>query len=572
MHSRVLTTWLTEKALRRVLAGLVFVLTSLSAMCTVDVHADEADAALNRRIDVAVADLSADDADARKRAVATIVELAPASFGVLARSLPDPENHAGWAAALAAAARAGPEVVLRELQATRSNWRGLSATVVARYIDEVFARWERGQVVTLSTEETTLTDPARLPPAAALPIADELRSELSWGEYPTRIGKNGALQLATSDPARFSKTIPRGGWEVLRLGSKNWPRRLMVFDRGGAWMVASAAARSGSARGVSVLLLDVDGDGEFGGASDLIAIDDGAFQEIGRAPYVWALGGRCRVQIKRDVDGVAVELRRMPDPEGPGRNVLAWAWVNQWRASVGLPPHALDRPRSEACAEHHEYWQHNGFTAHDQNAQKPGASPTGAKAGRSSSVWETSDPLRLAEAISRNVLHRRSLLGRGDDGLGLAGGPAGSLLWGGAMSRRSARTPLLVPAPGQTGVPLDVRAESPAPASNPNFYAKSHGYPVAVHFAAAGTRLADVSLTLETAQGAKPVSGTLFKPSQPYHPNYNANEAVFVADSPLREKTWYLARFRASDDQGAFEVSWWFTTGDARFPTRTGRK
>jgi len=536
------------------------------------VQAQDAEPAFDQLVEAAVTNLSADDADARKRAIATIVELAPASFGVLARSLPDPEDHAAWAAALAAAVRAGPEVVLRELQATGSDRRGFSASVVSRYIDEVYTRWERGQVVILATEEATLTDPARLPPGAALPIADELPSELSWGEYPARVGKNGALQLATSDPARFSKTIPRGGWQVLRLGSKSWPRRLMVFDRGGTWMVASAAARSGSARGDSVLLLDVDGDGEFGGAADLIAIDDGAFQNIGRASYVWALGGRCRVDVKRDGEGVVVELRRMPDPEGPGRSVLAWQWVNTWRAGIGLPPHALDRARSEACAEHHEYWQHNGFTAHDQNAQRPGASPTGAKAGRSSSVWQTSDPLRLAEVISRNVLHRRSLLGRGDDGLGLAGGPAGSLLWGGSMSLRSARTPLLVPAPGQTGVPLDVRSESPSPASNPGFYAKSRGYPVAVHFAAAGTRFADVSLTLETAQGAKPVSGTLFKPSQPYHPNYNANEAVFVADSPLREKTWYLARFRASDDQGEFEVSWWFATGETRFPTRTGPK
>ena len=47
--------------------------------------------------------------------------------------------------------------------------------------------------------------------------------------------------------------------------------------------------RTGDARGTSVELLDVDGDGEFGGESDLIAVDGGAFLRVGATTHVWAL-------------------------------------------------------------------------------------------------------------------------------------------------------------------------------------------------------------------------------------------------------------------------------------------
>jgi len=544
---------------------------SCCAVVSVAVAQDD-DGARRTRILEASFDLTAADADVRARAVDTIAELAPESFVVLIRSLPDPEQHQGWAAALEAASRAGPEKVLRELDATGSTWRGDGDPVVEQYLREVRARWTGSPTVRLTTKATTLPDPSRLPPGAAVPISDELPSELSWGEYPVRVTKKGGLQIATSAPEKFDTKIPRGGWQVLELGSKLWPRRLMVFDRGGKWFLASNAARSATGRGVSVLLLDADGDGEYGGETDLIAIDDGAFLRLGQTPHVWALGARCTYRVKRDGEDVVVELEPLPEPEGPGNNVPAWAFVNSWRARVGLAPQALDRPRSEACQEHHAYWRKNGFSAHGQDPRKPGASRTGAIAGRSSSVWERSDPVRLADAISRNVLHRRSLIARPSEGLGLAGGPAGSLLWGGRRENREPRAPLVVPGPGQRDVPLAVLAESPTPKDDPKFYSRTHGYPVAVHYAGGFGALSEISLTLEPAEGGKRLPGTLFSPEKPYHPNYNDTEVVFLAGSALRGNTWYLARFRATDLDGQFEVSWWFSTGGGSFPTRTGRR
>ena len=115
-------------------------------------------------------------------------------------------------------------------------------------------------------------------------------------------------------------------------------------------------------------------------------------------------------------------------------------------------------------------------------------------------------------------------------------------------------------------------AEIPAPADDPSFYARGRGYPIAVHYGGALGDLTEISLTLERADDGKPVSGTLFAPETPYHPHHNDTEAVFVADNSLRGSTWYLARFRATDLDGPFEVSWWFSTGSGNFPTRTGRR
>jgi len=524
------------------------------------------------RIREALFDLTAADAAARARAVTTIAELAPESIALLIRGLPDPEQHEGWAAARAAAVRIGPERVLRELEAIGSQWRGGGGPVVEQFLSEVRAQWKGAPTVVFTTATATLADPSRLPPGAATPIEDALPSDLTWGEYPVRISKKGALTIATTDPDRFDKKIPRGGWQALELGSARWPRRVMVFDRGGRWFIASSATRVATSQGVSVELLDAEGDGVFSGEDDLIAVDGRAFQRVGGTSHVWAWDVRCTIAIKRDGDDVVVELRPLPRPEGPGQNVPAWEFVNTWRAGIGLAPQALDRPRSEACKEHHDYWNRNGFSAHGQDPNKAGASRTGAVAGRSSSVWQQASPVLLAEAISRNILHRRSLIARSSEGLGLAGGPAGSLLWGGRPTRRDARAPLVIPGPGQKGVPLVVRAESPTPPDDPGFYGRTRGYPVAVHFGGSFSALSDVSLTLVTAEGGKPVTGVLFTPESPYHPNHNGQEAVFLADGALRGSTWYLARFRANDEDGEIDVSWWFSTGEGRFPKRTGRR
>lgn len=417
----------------------------------------------------------------------------------------------------------------------------------------------------LALERGVLSDPARLPTSAARPVIDALPGELTWGDHPASV-EESRLRVATRGTS-FDVTVAAGGWTTLRLGSARWPRDVLVFHRRGAWWAASATALRGGDGDGGVELVDTDGDGAFDGADDLVRTGDGAFRRVADARLLWADGAVCGWDLERRGDEVALRLAPEDAPEWAEPGELGgWRALNDWRNRLGLGPQRLDRERVEACRAHHAYWARHGYSGHAEDPAHEGWSAEGHRAGRASSVWSHPDARRLVNDIAREILHRRSLLGFDGEGVGLAQGTAGSMLWGGRLTPRSPRDPILVPGRGQRLVPATIDREKPDPEGVADFYAAYRGYPVAVYFPRSSATVRDPRLTVTRHGAADPTPGVTFTEERPYHSGYREREIVFVSRDPLRHGTWYTARFRARDAEGEIDVEWSFTTGNEAFP------
>jgi hypothetical protein len=120
--------------------------------------------------------------------------------------------------------------------------------------------------------------------------------------------------------------------------------------------------------------------------------------------------------------------------------------------------------------------------------------------------------------------------------------------------------PVLVPAPGQTDVPLTLLPEVPTPDRREDLYARPRGYPVSVSFLPGDAGPA--RLTLRLVARKDPVASIEFTPTAPVHRAFAHNYATafLVTEEPLERDSLYEVecRFGAA---AAPALVWRFTTG-----------
>ena len=133
------------------------------------------------------------------------------------------------------------------------------------------------------------------------------------------------------------------------------------------------------------------------------------------------------------------------------------------------------------------------------------------------------------------------------------------MVWTGP-GHASGDVPVVVPAPGQVDVPLQINREQPVPDAAPAFYDQARGYPVSVTYAR--LPLTNVRLALLEADGATPVPGRLFTPETPVAQSApgNGGSAFFVPDRPLRAGRTLWALFTARRDGRPVRYAWSFRT------------
>ena len=122
---------------------------------------------------------------------------------------------------------------------------------------------------------------------------------------------------------------------------------------------------------------------------------------------------------------------------------------------------------------------------------------------------------------------------------------------------------VLVPAPGQRGVPRLLKRETPPSDTEPTLYDQARGYPISVSTRSGMRSVKDVRIELHAVDRPQAlVAGFLFSPRHPYSSRFPGNKSSvhFVATRPLRSKTTYCVRFTTRRNEIPLEVVWTFTT------------
>jgi hypothetical protein len=163
----------------------------------------------------------------------------------------------------------------------------------------------------------------------------------------------------------------------------------------------------------------------------------------------------------------------------PGGPAEALEWLNEVRRVAGAPPTTLDATLSSDAAAHAAYLVLNrgkpalaGLRSHDEDMQLPGATPGGRASAAASNIGGGRSALVAVQDLMQVPLHRTWLLNPQlrRVGIGTAKYPDSDLysvvvdVFRG-IEHRPAPTerPLVYPAPGQAGVPLEFGGEIPDP-------------------------------------------------------------------------------------------------------------
>jgi hypothetical protein len=525
--------------------------------------APDADAALRERVRELVEMLATGDESSRALAADELAKLGRAAVPHVGRVAHLLGDAAGRRAAAAALARIGAEDSLALLQAYPAAPSTKDEAARKELVAALRALRDPKLAVVVELAPSVATNAARVPPDAAHAIGDTLPEALAWGEFAVKKSK-GAIQVDVEGGGARFENVDADRPRALRVGPRKRP--ILVFWRLDRWHAASASLLAGKQRGEDVELWDADLDGAFDGPKDFIRFGDGAFQRIEEGGLVLGAQGLATMDVKTTESGALVTLVPEPLPEGTGRwTVDTLAVVNEFRRGAALPPVLLNLARTAACEKHVEYWRLNGYTGHDEASDRPGYTAEGAQAGKKSSVWDTSDGVKLARVIGATVLHRASLLGAAAEGEGIAIG-SGTCLWGGELDASRRGFPVLVPGPGEDAAPAICESEQPPPDRDRQYYAPPRGFPVTVLWRGAWNDVKRARLELFAVGplgAAEPVPGDEFTPEHPYSGKGRQIEigaATFVAAKPLDRRRAYVARFRCERDTGPVEFTWTFST------------
>ena len=561
------------------IGGALIVAAALGGTALRGVAEDAAAIDVDDRVDALLPSVSSADVGVHKKALDGLRALGDAAVEPLLRHAGLDPGTPESGAALAALCAIDPDEALARVETSRSRWASYrwlreiperkGQTVVDFLTTSLLAARKDAWSKPVPLETAVLADPFRIPPWAEHRITDSLPSALVWADVPVRV-KGASLEIDAALDGRFATKVDAARPQVVSVGPDARARKVIIHRRAGAWYAASPLVARATVDGTAIEFLDAQADGVFDGPDDLVRFGDGAFRPLKESEFGWTPKGLVRFRLKREGGALTVATIREPDPRWEdGGAVAGMDALNRWRNAAGLAPQRIDEARWRACGEHHEYWRRNGFSAHDQDPERPAATADGALAGKSSSVWASPGPEEFVTRIAGSVLHRSSTIGRASEGVGFFAGRSGCLLWGAQISGASRDFPVLVPGAGQTGVPLQCEPEAPNPERDPAFYGKARGFTISATWSGVDDRPfggvgGDVRLEL-TPEGAKaPLPGTLFCAATPYHSGfrygYPDDSVIFVADTPLAPGTTYVARVRADGEDGPIDFSWRFRT------------
>ncbi len=320
--------------------------------------------------------------------------------------------------------------------------------------------------------------------------------------------------------------------------------------------------RSFELEGRELWLVDVDGDGAFGGKTDGWA--DARYRYL--VPWrgtVWIESGEYAITI--DLEAKQVRYRdAMPNVDPNVQEVLCR--LNEWRMLQGMPPATLDEELTKGCQEHAAYCDANGMS-HAQDPNKEGASPAGAEAAANACIVGFRGPSAV-DAMARSFYHRLPILHPATERYGIGIGRRTTVIDGlRGRSRRSWPGPILVPAPGSAANSTTAASEQPVP--HPERQSRrAFGCPITVTFPptafGAAPPVTDVEAQLFFGKPDGPtVKVVVSSPEDPANvtrPDNDLSICIFPQHA-LRPRSTYVARVAYTLKGERKQLEWEFRTG-----------
>lgn len=512
----------------------------------------------------------------RTRATRRLAALGENAVAAVVTRLGEDAPVSGWTKCLAALREIGAAKSLATIECNRSRWdlwgleRAAPSSSGAANAGEYLAAQLAAALPATAWKSAPLKaelleDPFRVPPSVEGRVRQVLPPELAWADVAVR-EKGAVLEVDLARDGRFSTKLT--GPKVLVVKSGSSVRRILVYRRADRWFACSPVVLRGGSGGRAAEFLDADQNGEFDGPTDLVRFGDGGFRPVREGPLGFDGERLFRFRLRREGDALSLETTDEPEPSWltPPR-AEAMRAVHRWRHANGLALQRIDRTRTEGCDLHCAYLDRHATGSlrdHDEDPAKDGATKLGAAAGQNSSISSQPTAAGLVEAIAPTILHRRTLLGRRTDGIGVGASTTHSAQWGGPPDASERGEPILFPGAGAVGVPVAIAPEVPDSDTQANFYDTPRGFPVYVAWGGLTNPGAPESpqIRLVETAGGKPVRGFQFDAEKPYNTRYarEAGNLWFVAERPLAPGTQYTVQVTGTRDGESFELSWWFRT------------
>lgn len=351
------------------------------------------------------------------------------------------------------------------------------------------------------------------------------------------------------------------------------PVRFEIWGRGGALWICNHHGAEGELEGHRITFVDLDHDGRYGAITDGYVLRrpkekywadaEGNVAFRGMSEPVEIDGARYWLQCD---DGAFTMFVSAKEPDFAAQREedyqRALQRLNAWRASLGHDPVTLSRELSRACEEHALYCATNGELTHDQDPAKPGASSSGAKAGKAGELAYGTTMEAGLQVLIGTFFHRIGMLSPGLQRVGMGLQQGVVVLDAHSERKNVAFEPWAWPIDGAADVPPAWQnGEWPSPIGVGEFtgeVARNWGYPVTLTFPSKAVTGVDAKLFAGDTELATFVS-TPERPSQAEFDD-NKNTILLMARSPMPANSEVRVEVRCTFAGKPFERIWRFRT------------
>lgn len=421
------------------------------------------------------------------------------------------------------------------------------------------------KTITLHVKAITLDNPAPLPLALRFRIEEGVPEALLPGGCRIE-AESKALRVGPDASGKGHSSVRKGHPKMLKLATGESTRTLLFFDLLGRWYAAPAQGWVTKGR-LKLEILDADFDGRPLSKGDWVRQPSQPFTRVGPWHRIALAAGSAELEAEAAGRTWKVVVRPLQQPDDASELQLAGlASCNRIRVLAGLPPLLLDVERSRKCQLHATYLYLNGYDysapwdgvgSHEEVEGRPGYTAEGREAAHSAVTSGHPDPEVSVWGMVYTMMHRLSYLSAPDIGLGIgaearskvAGARGYSVVWGAKPQLGPTDVPVVLPAPGATGVPVAFRPERPRVEGIEGFYAGARGFPITVSHGGQSLEDARVTLYRHLRRGiVEEVAGYRFSHERPRHHTRpeNGYTTMFVAKAPLTAETTYIVEFTAN--------------------------
>ena len=392
-------------------------------------------------------------------------------------------------------------------------------------------------------------------------IGEQLPKDVLKGDFVVARERKG-LRIDTNGDGEVDARLSQKKPKVVPIGYQDGLPWLVWFEDDD-WWIGPGRAWTTRLDSVEVTILDGNLDGRPDGDEDWIRFGEGAFfrhHVLRLVPW-----GQHMAYYRFEQREGKTWLKLRKDARTPGVSDEQWSALlafNQARMRAGLPPTRLEPSRAREMQSLAQQALATGYAFDRPWSPFPDRV---SKALDRPVLRPVADPLAAIAQLEQTMVSRLYWLGTASKGFGFGtaskdGKAVSTVLLGGPEVRRYPEI-LVSPAPGQVDVPRLAVAEQPFVEEDPEFWAKSRGVPILVHFGRVDLQRVKFTVWRDKRR-KKPLTGQTFTPDRPVSSALpeNMQSAFFVPDEELdrHRRYWVECKFRLDYQDG--RLLWCFET------------